>query len=272
MRKDLAITIGINALIDILAVGALFWKKDHDKKDLKEKEEELTKAIANAKDQANDISNKVDEAVRFVYDNEAKRAFDRKLQTINLEELATNICKRNLQKIEDSVIRKQIEQAYVTQIRGTMKDCLKDYFKDGIKKMVDDEIDTDFIRRMAKTCVKDDVHDILESEVEKMVRDCDVSDVMADYIDSHSTKYDASIKRVINDAVGNDIDDRLEDMIGSKLKQYDFDEAIESYLEENSDKFDAVIKKAINNVVRSQFDDSFVDRVIEAVEQTLEAS
>ena len=138
------------------------------------KKVELNETIEDAKKRANDISDQVDTAVRFVYDNEAKSAFERKLRTINLEEVSANLCKEYIKKLDDTMLRKMIRETYDSQIKSTMRDELKSYFEEGIKRFIDSDIDTEFIRKTAKAYIRDEVKDVLIDEIKEAIDDCNV--------------------------------------------------------------------------------------------------
>ena len=190
--------------------------------DLKEEKSKLNDAIANAEKSSQNIAEQVDTAVRFVYDNEARGAFERKLRSVNVEEIAVNECKNSIRKVEDSVIRQSIRNSYDSQIRKVMQDELKEYFKTGIKRLVDTEIDTDFIRRTARDYVKNETNDILEKEISNEVGKCDVSQAVEEYIDDNSSKFDTlirkEIKKVISEKFDDDFVDRVVEAVEDSLE------------------------------------------------------
>ena len=214
MRKENVLTI-VSVVGSMVAgfVGAYaafrYAKKNYDKSvdDYKTKlEENIKKSDRLVKD----ISDQVDAAVRFVYDNEAKSAFERRLKTINIEEVASAQCQKTIKGIEDSVLRKYIRDTYSAQVKSIVGDEIKNYFKDGIKKIVAEEIDSDFIRRSAKNCVKDSVEDILEDEIKRALDKIDFGKSVMSYIDDNSIKFDSNIKKEITKAVYDRLDDIAE--------------------------------------------------------------
>lgn len=204
------------------------------------KKAELDETIEEAKRRTNDISDQVDTAVRFVYDNEAKSAFERKLRTINLEEVSANLCKDYIKKLDDTMLRKMIRETYDSQIKSTMRDELKSYFEEGIKRFIDADIDTEFIRKTAKTYIRDEVKDILVDEIKEAIDDCNVDQ-----------KIEIAIaKRDISRLVSREIE-RFDCtyLFEDKVDDLDFDEIAEKAVKEAIDDLDLeeIAKKVIKH-------------------------
>ena len=203
-------------------------------RDMSNEREKINAALDRAEARTKNINDQVDEAVRFVYDTEARNAFDKCLKSMNVESIAEEVCKREIQTIEDSVIRRRIQAEYEGQIRKIMQEELKEYFKNGIKRMIDTDIDSEFIRRTAKTYIKDIVSDQLDDEIEKAIKSCDVDDLM---------------KKAVNDC--------------------DVEDLIEEYIEDHSSKINDIIRKAASQIIKEKFDDKFVEKVLESIEESL---
>ena len=199
------------------------------KDSLANKKAELSEVIENAKKQTNDISEQVDTAVRFVYDNEAKSAFERKLRTINLEEVSANLCKEYVKKLDDTMLRKMIRETYDSQIKSAMHDELKTYFEEGIKRFIDTDIDSEFIRRTAKTYIKDEVRDILSDEIKEAIDDCNVDQK----IEIAIAKRDIS-RQVTKAITSFDCTYLFED----KVDDLDFEEIAEKMIKDAIDELD----------------------------------
>lgn len=213
-----------------------FLDKEADLKEKTEKAEAVVKSVEEQTDKAmKNLSEQVDTAVRFVYENGAKIAFDKRLKTINIEMIAENLCRSEIHRCEDTVISRRIRDEYSGQIHQVMQNELKEYFKKGIKEMVDADIDADFIRRTAKQYVKDNASDILEDEVKKSVRNYNV-------------------------------DDHIEDIINN----CDLDDAVEEYINSHPSKLQEAIRKSVNAILKDKLDNKFIDRVIESMEAEAE--
>lgn len=191
---------------------------EKDKENIKMNEERLAQNIIKSEQLLGTLPDQVDKAVRFVYDNEAKSAFDRRLRSVNIEELAVNECQKTVKGIEDSVLRKYIRDTYSAQVRTTLSDEIRAYFKDGINKIVDNEIDSDFIRRTARNYVKDEINDIVEQEVEDAVDRCDIDAAIESYIDDNSNKFDTQIKKNITKILYEKFDDDFVDKVKSAIE------------------------------------------------------
>lgn len=207
--------MGITAVLSaaISAIGSICYIKKHLNKTMEDEKKALQKNIEESEKLLKEIPDQVDSAVRFIYDNEAKSAFERKLKTINIEELATIECQKTIKKIEDPVLRKYIRDTYSTQTRNIIEDEVKKYFKEGIKHIVDTEIDSDFIRRAAKNYIRDEAKDILEDEVERVVENSDVDEAIENYIDDNSTKFDSLIRKTITKILYEKFDDDFVDNV-----------------------------------------------------------
>lgn len=203
--------IGVGAVVG--SVIGIFVGNYISKKYLEKERKQLEEATKNAQDAINDISEQVDSAVRFVYDSEARAAFDKRLKSINLEEVALSECKNNLKNIEDSVLRQQIRQSYSAQVHDVMREELKAYFQGGIKKMVDIDIDTEFIQRTAKQYVKNEVGEVLEKQVRNTMSSSDFDDAIKDYIDENTSKVDTMIRKAVGKVMAERIDDDLIEQI-----------------------------------------------------------
>lgn len=203
--------IGVGAVVG--SVIGIFVGNYISKKCLEKERKQLEEATKNAQDAINDISEQVDSAVRFVYDSEARAAFDKRLKSINLEEVALSECKNNLKNIEDSVLRQQIRQSYSAQVHDVMREELKAYFQSGIKKMVDIDIDTEFIQRTAKQYVKNEVSEVLEKQVRNTMSSSDFDDAIKDYIEENTSKIDTMIRKAVGKVMAERIDDDLIEQI-----------------------------------------------------------
>lgn len=203
--------IGVGAVVG--SVIGIFVGNYISKKCLEKERKQLEEATKNAQDAINDISEQVDSAVRFVYDSEARAAFDKRLKSINLEEVALSECKNNLKNIEDSVLRQQIRQSYSAQVHDVMREELKAYFQSGIKKMVDIDIDTEFIQRTAKQYVKNEVGEVLEKQVRNTMSSSDFDDAIKDYIEENTSKIDTMIRKAVGKVMAERIDDDLIEQI-----------------------------------------------------------
>ena len=207
--------------------------KERELQEKTEKADALVKSVEEQADKAmKNLAEQVDAAVRFVYENGAQIAFEKRLKTINIEMIAENLCRSEIHKCEDTVITRIIRDEYSGQIRQVMQNELKEYFKKGIKEMVDVDIDADFIRRIAKQYVKDNAIDILEDEIKKAVRNYNVAG-------------------------------RVEDII----EDCDLDDAVEEYINSHPSKLQEAIRKSVNTILKDKLDDDFIDRVIEAMEE-----
>lgn len=232
MKKNDVIAL-ISACLGSGIAGACMAKLWFER-DMSNEREKINAALDRAEARTKNINDQVDEAVRFVYDTEARNAFDKRLKSMNVESIAEEVCKREIQTIEDSVIRRRIQAEYEDQIRKVMQEELKEYFKTGIKRMIDTDIDSEFIRRTAKTYIKDIVSDQLDDEIEKAIKSCDVDDLM---------------EKAINDC--------------------DVEDLIEEYIEDHSSKMNDIFRKAASQIFKEKFDDKFVEKVLESIEESL---
>lgn len=226
--------MGLLAACTFSGIIGGFIAKLYLQKDLSEERNKIQAAVDRAEAKSKDIDEQVEEAVRFVYDTEARNAFDKRLKTINVESIAEEVCTREIQPIEDSVIRRRIQAEYEGQIRKVMQDELKEYFKTGIKRMIDTDIDSEFIRRTAKTYIKDIVNDQVDEQIKKAVKDCGIDDLMEKAVNS------------------SDVDERIAD-----------------YIDDHSSKLNDIIRKSVNQILKEKFDDNFVAKVIDAIEESI---
>ena len=244
MKKEELIIMGAVSCVSGLVGGLLgkffasneLWK-EHER--LSNRLERADNTLKSMNDRAETITKnlneQVDSAVRFVYDSEARNAFERRLKNVNIESLAENACRTEIHKVEDSVIRRRIQSEYQNQIRSVMQDELKEYFKTGIKSMIDVDIDTDFIRRTAKQYIKDVATDILEEEIRKSVR-------------------------------SYNIDGRIEDIIDD----CDLEDVVEEYIESHPSKMQEVIRKSVTYILKDKLNNNFIERVIDAMQEEAE--
>lgn len=214
--------------------------KNDDRLDAKMKE--LDGEIENAKKQASDYSDQVERAVRFVYNTEARSAFERKLKTVNLEEISVAVCKDAIRKLDDTMIKQMIRENYESQIKTVMRNELEKYFKDGIKRLIDTDIDSEFIRRTAKTYVKDEVRDVLSEEVKEAVGRCNIEKCIDDAL-SNSREFSKQIRWAIENY-------DYDDLIKEELRDYvDFDDLAKDVIIDYVDDMDLeeIAKKVIKH-------------------------
>lgn len=220
VASAIAITTSITTAIIATCSNHKYLDKsvEKEKEVIKQNEEKLTQNIIKSEQLLGTLPEQVDKAVRFVYDNEARGAFERRLRNVNIEELAITECQKTIKGIEDSVLRKYIRDTYSAQVRSTLSDEIRAYFKDGINKIVDNEIDSEFIRRTARNYVKDEIGDIVEGEVEKAVDRCDVDAAIESYIEDNSNKFDTQIKKNITKILYEKFDDDFVDKVKDAIE------------------------------------------------------
>lgn len=220
--------------------------KNDDRLDAKMKEldgeiENAKKQAESIKKQASDYSDQVERAVRFVYNTEARSAFERKLKTVNLEEISVAVCKDTIRKLDDTTIKQMIRESYESQIKTVMRNELEKYFKDGIKRLIDTDIDSEFIRRTAKTYVKDEVRDVLSEEVKEAVDRCDLEKCIDNALSS-SREFSRQIRWAIDNY---DYGELIED----ELRDVDFDDIAKDVIIDYVDDMDLeeIAKKVIKH-------------------------
>lgn len=240
----------IGGLVGGLVAKYLLQKelvKNDDRLDAKMREldgeiENAKKQAESIKKQANDYSDQVERAVRFVYNTEARSAFERKLKTVNLEEISVAVCKDAIRKLDDTTIKQMIRENYESQIKTVMRNELEKYFKDGIKRLIDTDIDSEFIRRTAKTYVKDEVRDVLSEEVKEAVDRCNIEKCIDDTL-SNSREFSKQIRWAIDNY---DYDDLIKD----ELRDYvDFEDIAKDVIIDYVDDMDLeeIAKKVIKH-------------------------
>ena len=201
-------------------------------KDISNEKEKLENTLAKADEKIKNIDEQVDSAVRFVYDSEAKNAFDKRLRAVNIETVAESVCKAEIRKIEDSVIRRQIKSEYESQIHRVMQDEIKEYFKTGIKQMIDVDIDSEFVRRTAKQYIKDSIEDIVETEVKRAVDKCDID---------------------------KNVEDAIEDL--------DMEDVVEDYFNSHTRKVQGILQSAVEKVLRDKLNDAVIEKVADTISE-----
>ena len=240
INKEQVIAMSISGCVGGLIVAAVsaitVEKKMRDKVHdyfykerlfVRESMDKLESTVEKADAKIKNFDDEVDKAVRFVYDTEARNAFDKRLKSVNVEALAEGICKTEIHKVEDSVIRREIKSQYDKQIKTVMESELKEYFKEGIKKYIDVDIDSDFIRRTAKQYIRDIVDEAVETEAEKAVDACDVEKLIE--------------------------------------KELDLDDFVEDYFDSNQKKILASIERSARDILEDKFSEDVIDDIVEAI-------
>lgn len=154
----------------------------------------------------NDIHNKVDHAVKTVYDTDAKVAFARKLDDYDFKSIAINECKDSMQDITDSELRKLIYAKYSAQVHTVLEEEIRKYFSNKITDVVQSTIDENYIQRTARNFIKDEVIGILEDRADKAIDDCDVDDIVKDYLKERSVKLESIIRKTVTKLVSEKVD------------------------------------------------------------------
>ena len=198
------ITVAVfGGLIGALVVICINKRDDHR---IESKEEKLDKKIEQAEKSLDDISKKVDTAVKSVYESEAKEAFKRKIDYIDLRGIAVKECKSSMRDITDLHLKMLIHSEFTSQVRPVMEDEIKKYFKDKIDDLAKSYLDEDYITRIAKAYIRSEVVGILETQVDKMLDSYDIDDLIDDYLDDHPIKVESAIKKVAAKAVKEKVD------------------------------------------------------------------
>ena len=233
-----------NAVIGMAAASILggvlggFLVRHMFKQYLGDAREEVEEVIDDAKKQTAAVSEQIETAVRFVYDNEAKAAFERKLRTINLEEMSYNICKDSIRKLDETMLRKLIRDTYDSQIKSVMREELKKYFEEGIKRFIDADIDSEFIRKTAKNYIRDEAEDKLSDEIDKIIKNYDVTRMIERAIDRMNLE-----KRI--DKIVDNFD--CSDLFEESVDDVDFEYLAEKAIREAVDDLD--LEELAKNVI-----------------------
>ena len=212
-------------------VGAVLFKKLGEK-DLRHKEEnfddkikeadkriaEADKKIQIAKDSIksysdlasaliDDLSHEVDTAVKSVYEREAKESFRRKLDDYDYKSIAIKECKDSMLKITREELRSIIRYEFGPQISDILELEVKKYFNDNIQRTVQTNIDSEYIMRTAKLFIREEVVNILEDRADKALDDCNIEDIVEDYLKERSIKLESIIKKTVTKLISEKVDD-----------------------------------------------------------------
>lgn len=194
----------IGGIVGAILVACLNKNFDHR---IEHKEEKLDKKIEQAEKSLDDISRKVDSAVKSVYDSEAKEAFKRRLEDVDLKGIAIKECERSMRDITDLQLKMLIHSEFISRVRPILEDETKHYFKDKVEGIAKLYLDEDYITRTAKAYIRSEVIGILETQTEKMLDSYDIDDLIDDYLDDHPIKVESAIKKVAVKAVKEKVDD-----------------------------------------------------------------
>lgn len=200
-KVTIAVIGGIVGAILVICIN----KRDNHR--IESKEEKLDKKIEQAEKSLDDISKKVDAAVKSVYETEAKEAFKRKIDYIDLRDIALRECKSSMRNIIDTQLKMLIHSEFISRVRPILEDETKHYFKDKVECIAKIYLDEDYITRTAKAYIRSEVIGILETQTEKMLDSYDIDDLIDDYLDDHPIKVESAIKKVAVKAVKEKVDD-----------------------------------------------------------------
>lgn len=219
MKTEYLFELGGMAVASLIGgiVGAIISRKktiERVDKEISREKLRLKVALDDAKESVKDISEMVDNAVRFVYDTEAKDAFDRRLKKLDIESVAVNECKTAIKPLEDKVLSKMFREEYLGSVHKVVQDELVSYFRDNIKKITVDLIDDDFIKKTAKHAVNDAVESAVETEVRDAVDEFDLDTFFENYFDDSR-----SFKKDYKKAIENYLDDNLKDLVDELVEE-----------------------------------------------------
>ena len=128
--------------------GALLIKNNINH-DLLHKEMELERTLIDAKGMVRDISGKVNEAVRTVYNSEAKKAFEARLEKIDSEQLA-DWALESIEENADDVLEKALDNVDMKKVIKEYIDDNATYFDRKISKAIYSMFDDEFADEIAK--------------------------------------------------------------------------------------------------------------------------
>ena len=205
-------------------VGAFIIKKIMDSKDQRD-EKKFDKRIAradeiigNAKDSLNrvnsfyydvskEISSKVDSAIRQLYKEDSKENFKKQLDEFNFKDIAVQECKNSMRDITDSELSKLINSTYREQVHNVFEYEIRKYFDNNVKDFVKNSLDENYIQRMSRSYIKDQIVGILEDRADKALDDCDIDDIVEDYLKDRSIKLESIIRKTVTKLVAEKVDD-----------------------------------------------------------------
>lgn len=158
MKKETKMILAAVGIGVAGGVAGAWLMKNNINSTLFHKEMELEHTLVDAKGMIRDISGQVDKAVKSVYNTEAKKAFEKRLDSIDnkmLVEWANEAIEANaddvLEKVLDKVDAKSVVKEYIEdnsvyferKINKGIRDLFDDEFVDDITKAIKEKIKED---------------------------------------------------------------------------------------------------------------------------------
>lgn len=178
----------INAIAVSIAKERMEEKFEHERWLMKEATKEAKQVVEN-------ISDEVDKAVRFIYENEAKDSFERRLKKVDLDDICKGICREIVERENQAVISRLFTISYRDQVHEVVRTEVKSSAFDFINKKVNDLIDDDFVKETAKTKIKSVVSTKVEELVQDEVDDVDFDDLVKEYLDDNEDHFEKIFKK-----------------------------------------------------------------------------
>ena len=112
------------------------------------KEAAIDKTLQDARKALNDISSRVDTTVKKVYETEAKKAFEAKLNDMATSDEIVNIARRCVKTETNDILRKAVDKAVTTEtVNGALENYLAEnsiFVKRKVVEAIHDQIDDKF--------------------------------------------------------------------------------------------------------------------------------
>lgn len=188
------------------AVGVYICKKlltgqvEKDKKDLEEKLEEADKVIK-------DVNRQIDRTVTSVYAKEAKEIFRSRLDAFDLKTVAIRECKDSMKTITETELNRIIRERYSSEITSSIRSEIERKCQGEIQHAVSMYVNEDYIKQISRKYINEETKDILERQIEKAIDSCDINDIVSDYLDDNSIRFDSILRKAITKAVKEKVED-----------------------------------------------------------------
>lgn len=149
MKKEHKIALACGGAAILGGVIGAWFIKNNINNDIYHTQMELERTLIDAKGMIRDISGQVNKAVKSVYESEAKKAFEKRLNDIDskmLVEWASEAIEENA----DDVLEKVLNEA---DVKGIIKEYIEDnsvYFERKINKGIRDLFDDEFVDDITK--------------------------------------------------------------------------------------------------------------------------
>lgn len=178
----------INAIAVSIAKERMEEKFEHERWLMKEATKEAKQAVEN-------ISDEVDKAVKFIYENEAKDSFERRLKKMDFDGAFNRICNEIAEREHRETIARLFTTLYRDNVNEIVRAEIKYAASDFIAKKVNDLIDDDFVKETAKTKIKSVVSTKVEELVQDEVDDVDFDDLVKEYLEDNEDHFEKIFKK-----------------------------------------------------------------------------